>query len=421
MNVASEQEFKNAIATANKLGKPFKIDLINDISISSLCNITCPVSIDGGGFNIAFSKSGCIAWSGRTKGIFPCQTTPFGEIVKTDASLIPGDYIICQSNDKISVDPHNASGQQHPQEIHLVNYIKPKLIGVESFVVDKIDGFLSVLNPIENIQIKNFTASFDGTQPDYSTALKFDGVSNVVVENLHFKRGGPGAIWFNNAYNCRIDGCRIDGTIANDIVYGIVVGTANNFFINDCVISGCRHAFTTTAGTSKGVERWGTPLNVVVNNCIINVPTKDNGSTRIGLDSHPEGYGIHFKGCTVNIGGGNVNYGASARARATRFSQCIFNGGGLVKGIEIYSGDCSVDNCLFNNCWIGIATKKFRNTYSNNLSVTNCQFTNLTGPSVFLEYGTGHLVSNCVHTNVLTEPGSAFKAYKGPVIGNYRS
>lgn len=418
MNILSEQDLKKAVGVLNKEGKSATLTLQSNIQLTEVHNIAFPLSIDGGFFNIEF-KGGSFNYSGKVKGLYPCVTTKFGEIIKTDAPLTEGSYIICQSNDKIQVDPHSSNGVQHPQEIHLINYVKSKMVGVESFVVDPMDGVLSVVSPIENIYIKNLSATFSGKQPDYSTAFKFDSVANVVMENIHFKRSGPGAIWFNNAYNCRIDGCRIDGTAADDIVYGIVVGTVNNFFINDCVITGCRHAFTTTAGTSKGAERWGTPLNVIMNNSIINVPTKNNGVTRIGLDTHPEGYGVQFKGCTINIGGGSCNYGASCRSRATRFYDCTFNGAGLVKGIEVYSGECAVDSCRINDCWIGIATKKLRSIYSNNLSVTNSNFTNMSGPSIFLEYGNGHLVSGCTHKNVMYSPGSKFKSYKSPIIGTY--
>lgn len=418
--ILSEKDLKVAIAALNKIGKSSLLTLSNDITIEETHNINFPLSIDGGFFNIEF-KGGSLNYSGKSKGLYPCQTTKFGEIIKTDAPLSEGDYIVCQSNDRITVDPHSNNGVQHPQEIHLINYVKSKMAGVESFVVDPMDGVLSIINPLENIYIKNLTATFSGPQPNYSTAFKFDGVSNVVMENVHFKRQGPGAIWFNNAYNCRIDGCRIDGTAADDIVYGIVVGTVNNFFINDCLITGCRHAFTTTAGISKGFERWGTPLNVVMNNSIINVPTKDNGVTRVGLDTHPEGYGVLFKGCTINIGAATCNYGASSRSRATRFYDCTFNGGGAVKGIEIYSGDSSIDNCRLNDCWIGISTKKIRGVYSNNLTVTNSNFTNMSGPSIYLEYGTGHMVSNCLHRNIMYSPGSKFKGYKEPVIGTFTS
>lgn len=418
MNISSEQDLKKAVDALNKVGKSATLTFTNDISLEETHNINFPLSIDGGFKNIEF-KGGTLNYTGKVKGLTACQTTKLGEIVKTDAQLTEGSYIICQSNDKLAVDPHSPNGVQHPQEIHLVNYVKPKMVGVESFVVDPMDGVLSVLNPLENIYIKNLTASFSGKQPDYSTALKFDGVANVVLENLHFRRGGPGAIWFNNAYNCRIDGCRIDGTVADDVVYGIVVGTVNNFFINDCIITGCRHAFTTTAGTAKGSERWGTPLNVIMNNCIINVPTKNNGVTRVGLDTHPEGYGIQFKNSTINVGTASCNYAGFARARNTRFYGCVFNGGGIAKGIEIYSGNCSIDNCRFNNFWIGVSTKKLRGVYSNDLSITNCFFEDILGPPIFLEYGSGHTVKNCAFKNFMFNPSSTYKKYKGPIVGTY--
>lgn len=420
MNISSEQELKKAIDILNKAGKSDTLFLTNDITLSSSYVITAPISLNGNFFKIKYSNNATLSWQGKTKGWYDLQTTELGEIIKTDAPLSVGDYVICQSNDKINIDPHSSGGIQHPHEIHLINSVKPKMAGVESFVVDKMSGNLSILNPLENICVSNLVAEYEGKQDDYCTALKFDGVSNTTLSNIHFKKNGPGAIWFNNAYNTSINQCRLDGTLANDNVYAITVGTVNNFFISGCLITGSRHAFTTTAAISKGAERWGTPLNVIMNNCVINVPTKDDNTTRVGLDTHAEGYGILFKNCTINIGGGNCNYGANARSRKTVFSGCTFNGSGVSKGVEIYGENCQIDNCTFNKCWIGISTKKFRNDYANNLSIHNCIFNDNSGPPIYLEFGKNHLVTNPIFNNVMFNPSSKFKS-QPPIIGTYRT
>lgn len=417
--ITNEQELDKAIQEANLAGKPAHLNLTGLITISKSYTIKVPLSLHGQDCWLKY-KGGTLYWNSLPMGWYALKGAAMGEVVLTDAPVERGYYIICQSNDKIAVEPHTKGGTQHPHEIHLVNYKQDKSVGLESVLVDTIDGNVSLLNPLDGIVVEGINAICEGVQVNYATAMRFDGVTNLKIQDVRFTRNGPGAIWLNNAYNCVIRDCRIDGTMATDNVYGIVVGTVNNVFISDCLITGCRHAFTTTAGVTKGVARWGTPQNVILNNCIINVPSKlELKQTRVGLDTHAEGYGILFRNCEINLGSSTTNYGAFIRSRNVRFIGCTFNGNGATKGIELYGPNGSVENCTFNNMWYGVATKKIYSTYSHNASVFNCTFNNLSGPAVYFETGANHKIHNLALNGVMKSPGSKFKDFKVAVIGDY--
>lgn len=420
MSIATEADFAAAIAFANQNNLRVTLEISDTLEISKPHYIKAPVSLAGSG-RLRYRTNGLLIWQGKTSGAYSLEANPFSETIKSDAPVLPGAYILCESNDKIAIEPHTLGGQQHPQELHQVNYAKGGLIGVESFVVDGMsNGTVSILEPIDNISITGLELEFeDKVQRPYSTAIKFDGVVNSTIEGIRCPRSGPGAIWLNNSYNCKVQ-ARIDGTAASDNVYGLVVGTVNNVQIYDSLITGCRHTFTTTAGKSIGNERWGTPLNVELRNSIINVPTKlDIGpnATRVGLDTHAEGYEVTFRDVTVNIGSGTANYGAFIRSRAPQFLGCKFNGGPQTKAIEIYAPDAVIDHCLIDRGWIGVAAKKIYNTFVSHTSVTNTLFRNLAGPACFFEAGDKHVIHNLAFDRVMTNPGSKFKQYQTAVIG----
>lgn len=420
--ITDEPTFAAAIAAAN-LGKVrTTLELSGNVTISKPYTITAPVSLRGPA-RLTYTGNGSFTWSGTTTGWYTLQAKELGETCLTDAPVGLGSYLLMQSNDILPVDPHVAGGSQHPQELHLVNYSKAGTIGVESFTQDRMAGNCSILTPIDNISISDLELVFDDkVQKSYSTAIRWNGVTNGRIENVRSLRNGPGAFWLNNCYACRVQ-CRIDGTVATDNVYGLVVGTVNDVVFDGCTITGCRHAFTTTAGTTQGNARWGTPLNVTLSNSTINVPTKleiSPNSTRAGVDSHGEGYGFTARNVTVNIGTSTANYGAFIRSRAPRFLGCTFNGGANSKAIEIYGSDAIVDHCVINGAWIGVATKKIRNETCSHASVTNTLFRNVTGPACYFEAGSGHVIHNLAFDRVMTKPGPKFAAHTTPVIGYHQ-
>lgn len=418
--ITSEADLIAAIGAANRDNLRTTLNLSGQIDITRAHAITAPVSLRGPA-RLRYRNNGQLLWKGRTEGWHTLMASAFGETVKTDAPVSPGSYLLMLSDDIIPIDPHHARGTQHPQELHLVNYAKDGVVGVEAFTVDRMAGNCAVMHPISNISITDLEFDFeDKVQKSYSTAIKFDGVANGVIEDVHFLRSGPGAIWLNNSYNCRVQ-CRIDGTVATDDVYGLVVGTVNHVTIEDSLITGCRHAFTTTAGTSMAGARWGTPINVVLRNSTINVPTKLEISpiaTRVGLDTHAEGYQVTWDGVTVNLGTNTSNYGAFVRSRAAKILRCVFNGGPKSKAIEIYGPDAVIDQCVIDGAWVGVATKQIRGPFANHCSVTNTLFRNLTGPPVTFESGKGHVVGGLRFDQVMTSPGTKY-AGKSPVIGDY--
>lgn len=413
----NEQELESTISILNRNSVRETIKLVGSIQISKHHLLTSPISIEGP--CLLEYSGGSLNWAAKTTGWYALKNGAFSETLLTDAPVTPGSLIICQSNDKINVEPHTKGGTQHPQEIHMVNFINGKTVGVESFLVDQMDGNISLLNPIENVSVKNISIVNVGKQASYSVALKFDGVANLVLEDINIKRNGAGCIWLNNAYNCNLNRVRIDGTHSVDNVYGLVFATVNNVFVTNCVITGCRHAITTTAGISKGVARWGTPLNILIDNCIFNVPTKDNKQTRVGIDTHAEGYGLTVKNSTINVGGLTTNYAAFIRSRAFKFYNCEFNGCGMEKGLEFYGPDGTVEGCTFNRLWYGVASKKIYSNYSNGLKVFNCTFNDISGPAIYFEQGTNHKIHNICLNNVMHKPGTKFSMFKVPIVGDY--
>lgn len=420
--ITNETQFAAALADANQRKLRTTLELSGEISITKPHYLKANISLRGPA-RLNYFAGGLLTWQGIVSGTYPLNAKPFAEVIQSNAPVTPGSYIICQSEDVLPVEPHTLNGKQFPQELHLVNYAKAGSIGVECFVVDAMtNGSLSVLNPIDNISISDLELVFkDTTQPTYNTAIKFDGVVNSEIENVRLLRNGPGAIWLNNSYNCSIQ-CRIDGTAASDNVYGIVVGTVNNITIKDSLITGCRHAFTTTAGRSMGMNRWGTPLNVVMRDSTINVPTKleiGPNATRVGFDTHAEGYGITLQNSVVNVGTGASNYGIFIRSRAPKILGCTINGGLGTKAIEFYGSDGIVDHCIIDRAWIGVAAKKIQQPFVNHISVSNTMFRNLQGPACHFEAGGNHVVHNLGFDRVMLNPGSKFAGHTTPIIGQH--
>ena len=349
---------------------------------------------------------------GSSEKVEPLTSQALGESLKGKTSkLQKGDLIFIWSQDKLDdVRPHHANGTQHGSELHMVNWIRGEEVGVESFVVDQFenDPVTELVHPVRNVTIKDIEITCETEdQSNYFNCLQFQDVANLRIENVHLPRNGGGAIVFDRVWDARVDGITIDGQVATDGVYGVVVGAVNNFRLQDSLITGCRHPFTTTASHSQGLARWGTPLNVLVKDNIFNVPTKDNGASRLGPDTHAEGWGIAFIDNLVNLGAGTVNTGMQTRSRNTLFKGNIIRGNLPTKSLLINGPNATVDQMVFEGGWYGVKVQ------APGAKIMNSSFRDFSSAAI---WKTGNIVeiSNCFYRNIGYLPSSGF--VKGEII-----
>ncbi len=154
--------------------------------------------------------------------------------------------------------------------------------------------------------------------------------------------------------------------VAVDTPYYVISATSNTLQLAETP-GGAAINFTST-GTSVVLYReirWGTSLNCILDDCVINVGTSkvSGSSARIGLDTHPEGYEVEFRNCRINVASdpGNANVGAQTRSRRTIFRNCHFkgswdepSGGAGSKAINISGPEAQVLGCTFEGFWQGI-------------------------------------------------------------------
>ena len=310
--------------------------------------------------------------------------------------------------------PHNVGGAQGPMEIHQVceydsaaqrAYFSDAIIDLLN-----VSGKLGVIDFQENVEVRDLKFTQTTSQIDFQNALYFRKINGVTVSNIRMDRNGVGAIYASFCANVDISNVHIEGTLKNDNVYGVVAGIVNNFNFRDSVVYGTRHAFTTTAGASSGLTRFGTPLNCNISNVQVYTPSKIDSSntktTRVGLDTHAEGYGINFNNCTVHCMGDTSNIAAQTRSRNSVFKNCRFYGtystdtGNGTKGVRISGYKGLVDSCYFSGMWrpldiiAGTATGK-----SNSCVIKNCTFDGSTSAAITFTEGSGHIVDSCTFKN----------------------
>jgi len=192
-----------------------------------------------------------------------------------------------------------------------------------------------------------------------------------------------------------------EGTVKPNNVYGITVGTSNGVDIADCHLVGSRHAFTTTHSRADGLNQYGTPLNVVVRDCVVNVPVKITGTTppttfetRIGLHTHAEGWGVVFKNNVINVQGAHGNYGIAVASRNVVIQGNVIRGGTNAAGIPLGQGvytsaaNTEVIGNKFEQLLYGVFTGTSSYvTYSDGLVVKDNMFKNIFNAAVLVDVG----------------------------------
>lgn len=462
------------------------------------------------------------AWTvaGASNHVMSATGADFAEYV-TCAAHNPdkGEWVCLHAANEIpGAYWHDGTYQPRPMEIHQVSYVdltNDRVYVGNGFVVDQMTTTprLVVVPMVRNVTVRDLHVEHAGGCGSYTSLFRFKCIDGLVVENIHSNSMSPGCIWARLCANVRMHGIQILGTEANDLVYGVICGVCNGFQLCDSQFSGTRHAFSTASEVMNVSPpyRYGTPLNVIVDNVTatgtlkrdldpgivqirggnktdesdptgavvtgsggatgvitsftpdaglwVGAPGNKTGSIRIGtivgqfltsetftlsgsetgtfttallarniITTHPEGYGIRFSNCTVDIAGSWPGMsGGYCRARNTEWVGCTFrsNGSGTssyATGLMVQAPNCRVSNCLFHNCCFGIqvlpgvcdATER-----SNGLSVVNCEFVNMRGPGVFAPVGNGHSIMNnkFVNCGAATQTGGAPKTDLAMVAG----
>lgn len=331
-----------------------------------------------------------------------------------------GDWIIVYSEDTIpNVEPHGGTYSPRPLELHQISHVDSTNTRtyVADFIVDQLTTSAKVayVPMMSGVQIRNIKISHEGTQGLYQTAFRLETCSEVIMDNITYPRGGGGAIWVGICGNVITQSVIHNGTEAFENVYGFVAGACNGWIISDCIINGTRHGFTTTSSaTGSGpLRRYGTPLNVQLNNCIGYNYTKINESTgaatgRLMFDTHAEGWGIQFNNCTVICAGANgiPDYGFQSRSRATQFNNCR-----VIGSYELNDGNnngaiafrmwgaelCKMKDCYVEGVWQGLViADSYLDNYAVNCQVDNCYFNHTRGEAIRMIRGSGLTLTNTV-------------------------
>lgn len=326
-----------------------------------------------------------------------------------------GEWVVVWSaNTLTDVDPHSSGGAEKPMEIHQVQEVDTSAL--RAYFADPIidilssSGRLAILDLQDEVVVQDLVFEHNGSQNDFQTALLFKKINGVQVKNIRMDRNGAGAIWSTFCANTDISNIFYEGTEANDNVYGVVAGVVNQFRFRDSIVYGTRHGFTTTAGVSSGTTRYGTPLNCVIDNVTMHAASKIDASntktTRVGLDTHAEGWGIVFQNCNVHMQGDTSNIGIQTRSRNTVFKNCKVMGSYSTdtsngsKGLRIYAKGATVKDCVFEGLWKGVETNYvWTSSLSNNAIIDGCTFRKMTQQGVQFNDGSGHTINNCLFSN----------------------
>lgn len=280
-------------------------------------------------------------------------------------SLRRGDLVGLRADDVLDVYPHfGILGKNCPFEVHQINHIDGRHLYLQSPAQDMFseDPRMVVISPLRDFELRDLYIESSGTGEQtqkYSTLFRFQRCARVRLENVKTGREGPGAIDFRSCYDVTMDGCTIEGSERSDTVYGVVFGAVNNALLTKCKISGTRHAVTTTSEYQDTDQktRWGSAINTVIDGNQIFLPYRaETGTTRVGIDSHPEGRGIVVKNNLVVVGNLHMNVALQTRSRGTVFKGNIVRGGGKTYGMRIYAKDCTAEDNQFHDTWRGIWT-----------------------------------------------------------------
>lgn len=255
-----------------------------------------------------------------------------------------GDWFCIWSWDQIlGVSPHYGVGfGQYPLELHQVAYWdnSAKRIYVPAFVRDRISiaGALQVIPAAtmnKRVVVADLTfRSYAASQPDYSTVLKFEAIDGLTIENVSIHRNGPGAVWFGAVANARVWGLDIQGSVADENVYGIVVGACQGVDIANFHGANTRHIFTSTS-------------QYYLSGTAVTGATITNGSaTWNGTNSFRNGMAVRLTTPITNFATG-TNYWVVNRASGT------FGLAATAGGSAITAGDGGSSNVIWQNCRFG--------------------------------------------------------------------
>lgn len=434
--------FADAVAVLNNRVGGGTIWIDGELRLQSYHNFTEPVSIRGLGRGAGViwftSSSNLWRWNGNFNiaaqaGYAASTSQEFSQKVDyTPGAWTPaiGDWFLIESDDDLAgVPPHFIGGSQRGMELHQVQHwiAADGEIALSDYVRDQmttnakvipLDGTAGNLTMMQDIVVDNLWFEYGDDpedQADYTSALYFQGCVNVTCENLHFRRHGPGALSFNYCANSKVCGLVLEGAAKQDDVYGITAGVVNGLIISDFRVDNTRHVFTTTSGKASGLVRWGTPRNVLLQNGLVfgglkYSPASGFGSSRIMLDTHPEGWGIEFRDIVIsNVGDPkfdsllsvNSNTAMQSRSRGTVFRDCRIQGTRTGLGVAIYADDCKVVGCLFDQCWKGVRVlASASGIAADDLLVDRCVFTGLLDSGVYHEVGNRTTITNCTFRDV---------------------
>lgn len=309
-----------------------------------------------------------------------------------------------------------------PMEMHQVKEVRASdatydYIIIDDFVVDAMTVNPRIYlmdSPTENITVENLKFSWTGTTSPTGSTLDFRKCVGVTVRNCQWEYDGPNEILIFYSSNVDISNIRTSNRKAYNTSegYTVVAGVCNGVTFHDSVCKGQRHAFTTTANTNNGA-RYGTPRNVLVHD-VVACQAARTDSSLICFDTHGEGWGVVFDGCTVivpydprNPTAGsptyNSNYGFQSRSRHTIFRNCRVEGTGNIYGWSILADDCVIESCSMENGWRGVYCREDGTGLTgscNRLKVRYSSFMDLLGAAVIATHGDGHHISYCDFDNV---------------------
>lgn len=428
----------NIISAVSKLNGWGKGTLYIDgsVYVTTNQNFTAPISLRGLGtdakiigqnsasFFTPFSWNRDFVISSLTQYDISTPKTKMEYIDASGTGWTPqiGEYILVWSEDTIpGVEPHGGTYAPKPMELHMVGHYNASNYRayLSDFVVDQLStsGKLAVMPLYDGIKIDNLEFEHSGSQGTFTNCVFLQTCKNVFINNIRIGRNGCGAIYFNFCANVYCNDITMEGTARYDSVYGFVAGVVNGLKITNSHIHGTRHGFTTTSGYSTATKRYGTPLNVVIDNVNAYCYPVENGGTltsRIMFDTHAEGWNVTFQNCTVittHRDVTSIGYAFQTRSRKTTIKNCRVIGCGedppgsyssTNVGVRVYGDDCLVENCSFENLWYGVETSWsfLTGICSNRLTVKNCTFKNIYEWGIRLKCGSGHWIDDCEFINV---------------------
>ena len=442
-----------AVTALNANGRGTLI-IDGDVKVKSSHAFTEPISIRGrdAGASLtvtntsnsfmAFTWNATWTATGATSYAVSTDST-FSETI-TSAAHAPekGDWIVVWSEDKIpDTYWHDATYEPRPAELHQVAYFDATndLIYVANgFVVDQLTTTpkMAIVPMDRNVTVRDLHVTHAGVSGQYPSLFYFNCIDGLVVENIHSDRDAPGCIWATNSANVRFHGINLSGSERNELSYGTICGLCNGFMLCDSEFYGTRHPFSTTSawtGTTP-YRRYGTPLNVLVDNVQVCAYTKrdlDPGviSYRTGSGAATPSVGATVQGDTtgatgtivsITVDSGTFVAGTAAGEMVvgTITGQFLatenfsFSGGQTATNIPLARQSLSTHpegyGVKFSNCtmhvagdWDGNSGAYFR---ARNTEMCGCT---IRGAGITLNYGHGLYVqganariSNCLFENL---------------------